>query len=141
MSKIAITSCLLIRMLLLGVLVSFLSACASSPVRVESRATDLEVMYLGVKAMAKPRQPAGDLQHVDEAKTNGELMDIALDLQDVKNLSNADKQSIAEFVRKSLLIITSSRQDDCGWFGFRCRREQAAARSPFEPPETAPDAR
>lgn len=112
----------LIRALLLGVLSLSLSACGTRPVRVEQRATDLQVLKLGVKALTEPRVVSGPVQHPDQAKDNGELMDLALDLDDIAFLSNEDKRRLRQFVFEAADAIDKARRPACRWYQLACHR-------------------
>lgn len=122
-----------ILLLALGTMLLFLTSCGISPVRVEQRATDLEVMRLGVEQMTQPRTVAGSLQHADEARTNGELMNYALNVEDALWLSNGDKVRVRSFVNSALSVIASGRLPPCRWLDFACKHGRAAALAPFKP--------
>lgn len=99
----------------------FLTSCASSPASDASPATDLAVLRLGVQALTQPRQPNGDIQRAEDAKTSGQVFNYALDLEDVNWLQNDDKARLRTFVTKSLDTIEASRFT-CRWYELACRR-------------------
>jgi hypothetical protein len=124
--------------LLVGLLSLFLSACGTSPVRVEQHATDLEVVKLAVHSMTQPREISGDIKRAEDAENNEQLMKLTLDLEDVKFLYEKDLQRVDVFVTKALSIIAQGRLKPCPWYSFKCRREQTAVLAPFASPPAAP---
>lgn len=126
--------------LLLGAMLLLTAACGSLPKRADSRASDLEQLQLGVEMLGRQkREPAGSIKHPDEAETNQQLMDVALDLDDALWLSEGDKGLMVEFVQRSVLIIAKSRLNDCAWYGWRCRARQAALLDRLGPREPGPE--
>lgn len=112
-----------IKQFVIGVLVLFLSACATLPTAADSRATDLEVMRLGVKALAQPREPQGAIRNPEDATTNEQAFDLLLQLDDIKYLSNEDKRRIYEFVDAAVKAIAKSRQQTCRWYQLKCKKQ------------------
>lgn len=112
-----------ILLLVLGLTVLCLSACATSPERVGSRGTDLEVMRLGVRALAQPREPQGAVTKPEDAATTEQAWNLLLELDDIKYLSNGDKARIATFVDQAVTAIQKSRQLACRWYQFSCKKQ------------------
>lgn len=109
--------------LLVGALVVSLSACATSHVAGTARDTDLELLRLGVDALTTPRQSAGAIQHPHQARSEDELMAVALDLDDLSWLAEADKARTRAFVHSAVEAIRVSRVPACAWWQVACKRE------------------
>lgn len=112
----------MIKAFAIGLMAVCLSACASLPDAADSRATDLEVLRLGVKALAQPREVQGAIQNPEDAENTEQAWDLLLKLDDIKYLSNGDKQRIYTFVDDSLKLIAKSRQRVCRWYQLKCKR-------------------
>lgn len=122
----------LMRLLLLGMPLLFLQGCAQQPVRVAAPTTDLQILQLGVHALTEPRAVAGPIQHPDQAETNGQLMSVATDLDDVHWLDEQDKTRLRTFVDKAVVLIGQSRAAVCGWWNVACKRRNRASLAPLE---------
>lgn len=116
--------------LLLMLISLSLTACSSSPARVENHASDLEVLKLGVETLSEPRQPAGDIQRLEDAKTSGQAFRYAMDLEDALYLSNEDKARTARFVQKATAAIIASRDPSCHFWQLACKRARYQAPAP-----------
>lgn len=101
--------------LLLAIVLST-PGCATSPARDAPPATDLQVLRLGVKALTEPRRPAGDVQHLDEAETEGEVWDYAGDVEEALWLAERDKARVRTFVDEATAAIEESRLPPCRWW-------------------------
>lgn len=119
---------------LLGALSLFLSGCASSPERVQTPVTDLQLLKLGVDKLTQPRPVAGKVQRAYQAENNGELMDYALNLEDAKFGDEWDKRRIREFVSEAVVVMARARQVPCRFWQLRCKREQAVQLRRLQPP-------
>lgn len=111
------------RLFALGAILVFLTACASSPAKDARHASDLDVLVMGVEAMAQPREPAGDVKRAEDARTNDEAWGLLLDLEDVDWLHEYDKRRIVDFVKKATDRIKRSRQP-CGWWKSLVNRSE-----------------
>lgn len=112
------------RLLLSGLMLAFLSSCAMQPVRVDSSANDLEVLRLGVKAIAKKREPVGVIKRSEDAERNGDAWNLLLDVEDALFMSEDDKQRLVQFVIDATHVIERSRAPACKWWQWGCRRTQ-----------------
>lgn len=122
------------KLFVLGALLLSLTGCASLRANVAQPATDLQVLQLAVVAMTEPREIAGSIQHPDQAANGGQLLDVALDLDDVHFLDTQDKLRLRTFVTDAIRAIAASRLPECPWYGVRCRRDRAAALAAFPGP-------
>lgn len=77
---------------------------------------------MGVKALAQPREPQGQVQHPEDAATTEQSWNLLLELDDIKYLSNVDKQRIYQFVDDAVQAIAKSRQTVCRWYQLQCKR-------------------
>jgi len=122
----------LILMLLIGLMALFLSGCGTSPVRVEQRATDLELLKLGVHQLTQPRVVPGPIQHPDQAETTEQVWNLSLDLDDVHWLGEGDKVRVRDFVDQAVKLIAESRMAPCKLWQFKCKSERAKALEAFK---------
>ena len=106
----------------IGLMALCLSACASLPSAGDSRATDLEVMRLGVKALAQPREPQGAVRNPDEAESTEQAWNLLLELDDIKFHSNGDKHRNYEYGDEAVKTIAKSRQRACRFYQLKCKR-------------------
>lgn len=113
----------MIRALLIGAMMLFLSGCATSPVSGDSHGSDLEVLRLGVQAMLPTRDPAGEVQLAENAETNDEAWTLLLDLEEVDWLHEQDKLRVIGFVNAAVDRIIESRQPTCTflWVEYKCK--------------------
>ncbi len=100
---------------LIGLAALFLSACATSPERDGKQESDLAVLVIGVESMLPPRDPAGPIQLVEQAEVTEDVWNLALDLEEVDYLHEADKVRTIEFVRKAAARIGEARQPCSFW--------------------------
>jgi hypothetical protein len=85
------------------------------------------VLKLGVQTLSEPRQVAGDVQRLEDAKTSGEAFRYAMNLEDALYLSNADKERTQRFVEKALDAIIASRDPRCRFWQLACKRARYQA--------------
>lgn len=111
----------MIRLLLLGALSLFLSACATSPAKDASHESDLDVLVMGVQTMTEPR--GNELKNPEDVRDTEEAWNLLLDLDDVKWLSNRDKAGIRDFVERAVERIKESRRSCSTWDRILNRRE------------------
>lgn len=103
------------RLFAIGLLLLSLSACATSPASGEKSVSDLDVMVMGVEALAQPREPSGDVKRVEDAATAGQVFNLALDLEEVDWLHEEDKKRIVWFVQRATERIKTAR-NPCSWW-------------------------
>lgn len=108
------------RLLTIGLLVSFLSGCATTPARDASN-TDLQLIRIGVKHLTQKRSVEGPIQHRDEAEDNGQLWNFAGQLEAKSELDDGDKDRLRSFIDEALDAIEGSRRETCGRFNLICR--------------------
>lgn len=110
--------------LLLGLMLLFLTACGTSPVRDDSPANDLDALANSVKSDAEPRTlPNGKTYCVEDAGTNKKLKSCALNLEDGFFLSEGDKARILDNVLKAVERMKLAR-NPCRWWQVKCRARE-----------------
>lgn len=114
---------------LLGLMVVFLTACAMQPVRVAAPATDLQLLRLGINSMTEHREPSGAVRNPDEAETTEQAWNLLLELDDIKHLSNGDKDRIRKFANDAIDIIEESRLPECRFYQLKCKRIRARSKT------------
>jgi len=77
---------------------------------------------MGVEAMTKPREPAGEIKRSEDAATTGQAWNLLLDLEDVDFLHEQDKLSLRDFVTKAVERIKEARQPCSRWDNLFNRR-------------------
>lgn len=113
-----------ISVLLSFLILLFLSACGTSPVKDDLPASpELDVLVLGVETMAKKREPAGDVKRAEDAQNVGDVWGLAMDLEEVDWLHEEDKLNIVEFVTKAVERIKESYRECSQLDRFLNRRE------------------
>lgn len=107
--------------LLTGAMLLFLTGCVTTSARVENHGSDLEVLKLGVQVLTKPREVAGEIKYLDEAKTNDEAYTFAGNAEEAFWLSERDKAGLREFVEGAVERIRLSRVPACRWYQLSCK--------------------
>ncbi len=104
-----------------------LLSCASSPASVDSHATDLELVRLGVDQLTRERQPQGAVTRAEDVTDTSQAFGLLISLEDTNWLQNDDKRRVRDFVHKATYRIELGRLPTCRWvWDFRCRRERKA---------------
>ena len=106
---------MLTRLSAIGLILAFLTSCATSPASGDSHGSDLAALVTGVETLAQPREPAGNIKRAEDVSTNGEAWTLLLDLEDVDWLHEQDKERIVEFVQRAVARIQQAREP-CGWW-------------------------
>ena len=110
----------MIRLLMIGLISLFLTACASSTA---VRSTDLKIIRLGVESLTKPTKVSGAIQHHKQAVTNGDLWLYSGRQEDALEVANSDKEQVRIFVIKSLEAMAEERARKCSFWQFDCKRK------------------
>lgn len=104
----------MIRLLLTVMLALSLIACGSSPVKDDSPANDLDALQQNVHREAKRTiLPNGKEYCVEDAKTDGQRDDCALDLEDAVFVGNEKLERIDTLVTKAVKRLKLAR-NPCG---------------------------
>ena len=105
----------MIRSLVLGLILLSLTACGNKLAKGDSRGSDLDVLVMGVETMAQSRHPAGEIKRAEDARTTGEVWNLALDLEDANWMHDQDKARIVKFVGRAADRIKLARQPCSFW--------------------------
>lgn len=112
----------------LGATLLSLTACASSPVRDDSPANDLQAMLSSLRRDAAPRHyPSGKDYCVEEAFTGEQMTDCASSGEDLHYLDTEDKRRMLGTAERAVKRVELSR-NPCTWYEKlfrvdRCRAE------------------
>lgn len=109
-----------IKVLSLGLILSFLPACAS---QTAVRSTDLKIVRLGVESLTQKTEVAGSIKKRSDAVTNGDLWLLSGRQSDALEIANADKEQVRIFVIKSLEAMAEERARKCSFWQFDCKRK------------------
>src|SRR5687768_14270218 len=93
-----------------------LLSCASSPASVDSPATDLELVRLGVDQLTRERQPQGVVTRAEDVQDTAQAFGLLVALEDTNWLQNDDKRRTRDFVHKATRRIELSRLPTCSWW-------------------------
>lgn len=105
---------------MLGLMVLFLSSCATQTVRPDLNEADLAIFKAGLKQILKQRRIEGNIQYRDEAEGNWDLWLYGGRARDAFDLSEYDKQKALEYTEESLLIIENARKPQCKRYQIFC---------------------
>lgn len=107
-----------------ALIVLSLTACVSSPPKDAAPASDLDALMSGVKRNAAPRTlPNGKLYCVEDARTEGQRDNCALDLEDGFFLSEQDKARTIGFIEQAVARLKLAR-NPCGFWAKALRRDR-----------------
>lgn len=112
------------RMLCIGLMVLFLSSCATQTARQELPPSDLAIFKAGITSLLQPRVIAGNIQYRDEAEDNWTLWNYAGNARDGFDLSEYDKARALAFTQQGLEIMEKSRMPTCKPWQLLCRYKQ-----------------
>lgn len=116
----------MIKKFVIGMMVLFLAACGTSPVRDDSPANDLDALVLAVKQEAKPRYlPNGQIHCLESSVTNRARDRCANELEDTLFLSELDKRLVILKVENAVKHLKLARNPCTFWekitYVERCR--------------------
>jgi hypothetical protein len=102
----------------------FLTACASSPAKDDSPASDLDALNSGIRQTLPDRHLSNGKDYcVEDARTEGERDDCALDLEDLVFMLKQDGKAAIDLVGKAVNRLKLQRTP-CGFFARTFRVER-----------------
>lgn len=78
------------------------------------------------------REVPGPIRHPDQVQTNEQLMNLALDQDDVIWLQQGDETSALDFIDKAVKLLGESRFT-CKWYQFSCQAQRRKVQRELTP--------